>query len=128
MMFKTDKCKSLHFGNKNVKSVYLLGDKSIRADEEEKDLGVIIHQSLKSTNQCVTAAKSANKTLGMISGTFENKDTRIMLKLYQSLVRPKLVEYCAQAWRPYLKKDIEMLQKVQKRAKRLTFRDKNLSW
>jgi len=63
----------------------------------------------------------------MISGTFVNKDTRIMLKLYQSLVRPKL-EYCVQAWRPYLKKDIEMLQKVQKRAKRLTFRDKNLSW
>ena len=38
MMFNADKCKSLHFGNKNVKSVYLLGDKSIRADEEEKDV------------------------------------------------------------------------------------------
>jgi len=45
----------------------------------------------------------------MISRTFVNKDTRIMLKLYQSLVRPKL-EYCVQAWRPYLKKDIEMLE------------------
>jgi len=75
MMFNTDKCKSLHFGKKNVKSVYLLGDKLNRADEEEKDLGVIIHQSLQSTNQCVTAAKSANKTLGMISRTFVNKDT-----------------------------------------------------
>ena len=107
MMFNTDKCKSLHFGNKNVKSVYLLGDKSIRADEEEKDIGVIIHQSLKSTNQCVTPAKSANKPLGMISRIFMNKDTRIMLKLYQSVVRPKL-DYCVQAWRPYLKKNIEM--------------------
>ena len=31
-----------------------------------------------------------------------------MLKLYQSLVRPKL-EYCIQAWRPYLKKDIDLI-------------------
>ena len=37
LMFNSDKCKSLHFGNKNVKSVYLLGNKSIRADEEKKD-------------------------------------------------------------------------------------------
>jgi len=61
--------------------VYLQGDKSIRADEEEKDLGVFIHQSMKSTNHCVTAVKSANKSRGMISRTFVNKDTRIMLKL-----------------------------------------------
>jgi len=47
-----------------------------------------------------------------------------MLKLYQSLVRPKL-EYCVQAWKPYLKKDIEMLEKVQKIATQLMFRDKS---
>ena len=39
MMFNTDTCKSLHFGNKNVKSFYSLGNELIRADEEEKDIG-----------------------------------------------------------------------------------------
>jgi len=38
-----------------------------------------------------------------------------MLKLYQSLVRPKL-EYCVQAWRLYLRKDIDLLEKVQKKS------------
>ena len=38
--------------------------------------------------------------------------------LYLSLVRPKL-EYCIQAWRPYLKKDIDLLEKVQKRSIRM---------
>jgi ribonuclease P/MRP protein subunit RPP40 len=49
---------------------------------------------------------------------FVVKDTDIMLKLYKSLVRPKL-EYCIQAWRPYLRKDVELLEKVQRRATKM---------
>jgi len=54
---------------------------------------------LKSNSQYVAAANSANRTLGMINRTIVNKDSQTLLKLYQSLVRPKL-EYCVQAWRP----------------------------
>jgi len=63
----------------------------------------------------------------MINRTFVNKHSNIMLRLYQSLVRPKL-EYCVQAWRPYLKKDIDLLEKVQQRATRLMMSDKSLSY
>jgi len=52
------------------------------------------------------------KTFSMIKRTFINRESKIILKLHQSLVRPKL-EYCVQAWRPYLKKDIDLLEKVQ---------------
>ena len=69
------------------------------------------------------AANSANRTLGMINRTIVNKDSTTLSKLYQSLVRPKL-EYCVQAWRPYLQKDIELLEKVQRRATRLMTNDK----
>jgi len=87
----------------------------------------VINQSLKSSSQCVAAAKAANRTLGVINRTFVNRHTEILLKLYLSLVRPKL-EYCIQAWRPYLKKDIDLLEKVQKRATYMMITEKELTY
>jgi len=37
----------------------------IQAELEEKDLGVIIRQNLKSSSQCAAAVKSANRLLGI---------------------------------------------------------------
>ena len=77
----------------------------------ERDLGVIVDSSLKFSEQCSIAVKNANSTLGLIRRTINCKSQRIIMKLYKALVRPKL-EYCIQAWRPYLKKDIDNLENV----------------
>ena len=42
----------------------------------------------------------------------------IILPLYESIVRPHL-DYCMQAWRPHYRKDIDKLEKVQRRATRM---------
>ena len=39
----------------------------------------------------------------------------LLLPLYKAIVRP----YCKHTWRPYLRKDINMLEKVQRRAAKL---------
>ena len=49
MIINTDKCKVVHFGYKNTAADYSLGDVNIQSGKEEKDLGIIINQSLKST-------------------------------------------------------------------------------
>ena len=57
----------------------------------------------------------ANKILEIIKRTFTYKSEEIILQLYKSLGRLRL-EYCIQAWCPHLRKDIDLLEKVQSRA------------
>ena len=49
------------------------------------------------------------------------------MKLYKVPVRPKL-EYCVQAWRPYLKKNIDNIEKAQHRATRMIEECKHLHY
>jgi hypothetical protein len=118
MMFNLEKCSVIHMGSKNQEFKYEMGGRLLRVSEEEKDLGVIIHKSAKQSRQCTEAAKKANRVLGMIKRTIISRDKDILLRLYKSLVRPHL-EYCVQVWNPNLKKDKELLEKVQRRATKM---------
>ena len=126
MLFNVDKCKVMHIGHGNMRERYEMNGKNLNEVTEEKDLGVIMQNDLKCNKQCIYAVNKANRTLGMIKRTFSNFDSEVVLQLYKALVRPHL-EYCIQVWRPYLKKDIELLEKVQRRATKLvpTLRNKS---
>ena len=115
MIFNVDKCSVMHMGRKNEEFQYEMGGKLLRVTEEEKDLGVIVHKSAKPSRQCAEAAKRGNRVLGLIKRTLISRDKDIILRLYKTLVRPHL-EYCVQAWNPFYKRDIELLEKVQRRA------------
>ena len=52
--------------------------------------------------------------MGIIIRTYSCKSKDNILNIYKSLVRPHL-EYCCQAWRPYLRKDVDNVEKVQRR-------------
>ena len=81
---------------------------------EEKDLGVVINQSLSPSHHIATCVSRANRSVGLIKRTYENKSKRNIIALYKSLVRPHL-EYCVQAWRPHNQKDIDNLEGAHRR-------------
>ena len=51
MLFNVNKCKVLHFGYRNVHSIYYLSAEVLKEADEEKDLGVIINQSVCCSSQ-----------------------------------------------------------------------------
>src|SRR5208282_6939318 len=73
---------------------------------------------LKSSRQCSASAAKASFILGQIARCFGTLDIANFRLLYKTYVRPHL-EYCVQAWNPYLHRDIDCLEKIQRRATRL---------
>ena len=70
------------------------------------------------SKQFIKAARKGNQILGLIKRTITCRSNEIIIRLYKSLVRPHL-EYCIEAWRPHLVKDIEILERVQRRDTRM---------
>ena len=114
MEFNPGKCKCVHFGHANPKHEYTMGAQKIAHSTEGKYLGVVINQSLSPSHHIATCVSRANRIVGLIKRTYENKSKRNIIALHKSLVRPQL-EYCVQAWRPHNQKDIDNLEEVQRR-------------
>ena len=116
--FNATKCHILHIGKRNPIYSYTINGNELEHVKTEKDLGIIISEDLKANENITHHVKKANKMLGLIKRTFTFLDKDSFLMLYKTYIRPHL-EYCQQACYPYLRKDIDILEKVQKRATKL---------
>jgi hypothetical protein len=125
--FNIDKCKIIHYGNRNEMFRYTLDNKALTSVATEKDLGVTFDPSLKFASHISQIIAKANSRLGLIKSMFSNIDKRTLLPLYKSLVRP-LLEYCVSIWSPTLQMHIKEIEKVQRRATKLIKEIKELSY
>ena len=102
-----EKCKVMHLGGHNLEWNYVMRQQRLKVVEEKRDLGVVLRDDLKVSNNCQCQAyMKASRMLGLMAKTIRFRNLEVMTRLYRSLVRPHL-EYCASAWSPHYVKDRE---------------------
>ena len=127
LRFNAGKCKTMHIGSGNPNCDYHMGETTLDGTEEEKDLGVYITSDFKSSTHSSKAATKWMNCLRVVRRSFKYIDADSFQILYKTYIRPHL-EYCVQAWCPWLEKDKQALERVQRRATKLVPALKNLPY
>ncbi len=122
MRYHPQKCEVLRVGSGHPEFTYQMNNDGTTVNLEEvnsvKDLGVYVDSELDFSKHCNEMIKKANRILATIRRTFHHLDASNMTPLYKSLVRPYL-EYGVEAWSPTTKRDIRLLESIQRRATKL---------
>ena len=112
MLFNFGKCKCIHIGYGNMDEEYKMGGAVLGRTTHKKDLGVTFRGDMNVSEQCGISASKGSKIQGLIRRTITYKEKQLIVPPYKAIVRPHL-EHCIQAWKPYRKKDIDKLERIQ---------------
>ena len=126
MTFNFSNGKSLISRNKQVNlPVYNIDDIALPWVTNIKDLGVTISDDLSFSSHCSNIVKQARSRSILIVKSFLSRDVNVYAKAFKSYVRP-ILEYCSSVWSPFLIRDINLIESVQRSFTNAIFRKLHL--
>ena len=121
MRFNAKKCYVLRVKSR-TSHFYQLDNTILQEVSNNPYLGVTISSDIKWGTHITNICKRASSTLGFIRRNLHHCPPRTRKTAYVSLVRSTL-EYGAIIWDPFLKSDIDKLERIQRKAARFITRD-----
>ena len=129
LLFNETKCSILSIisrvspDHSDPQTEYFINGLPISSCNQQKDLGILISSDLSWSHHISRITSKAYKILGLLRRTFaSSNNVTTKKKLYISLVRSQLT-YGSQIWRPFLLKDINPIEQIQRRATKYILND-----
>ena len=122
--FNVTKCNIMHlaWSRQPITKFYTRGGEIIQEVIQAKYLGVMITSELGWSTPIDIISNKANSTFGFLRWNLKYCPRGLKETAYMSLIRSKL-EYCASTWDPHLAKDIDKIQRINRRAARFVSND-----
>ena len=108
----------MHYGQNHEKRHFFMNGIQLNKSDTVRDLGVIFSSDFKWKNQILTVTNKANQMLGRIKKSFAKFDCNMLRLLYSTFNRP-LLEFAVPVRSPHLKVDLDMIERVKRRATKL---------
>lgn len=132
LQFSFPKCKVIQYGQVKYEYTYQMKNQqdefiNIPLEEEEKDLGITFEKTLKFNKHVLSVVNRCNKLIGLVKRTFQYMNKDLFLQLYKSLIR-SIIDYGIIVWYPITKKNIQLIENIQRRATRIVPELKGLTY
>ena len=105
------KCNVISFGKRDIS--YSLCGVTLEQVSHLRDLGVYVSSDFKPGIHCSSIAAKAYSRCSLLLKGFHTSDVSILLRVFKTYVRP-LLEFNTPVWSPWLFKDIEHIEGVQR--------------
>ena len=126
MKFNTEIChaKRILLCHHTINAGYILGGCTLSMVTQYPYRGVTISNTMSLQNHINNTTCRANRVLGLVKRNLRGTSQKLRQQAYFSLVRPHL-KYCSTVWNPYIKKDVNKIENIQRRAVRFVLNNCN---
>ncbi len=119
MRFNASKCQVMRISRSRTpyERYYKLCNEILDQVDKTKYLGVTISDELSWSPHIENITSKANKVLGILRRNLKHCPTNLKETAYLTMVR-SILEYACAVWDPHLQKDINLIERVQRKAAR----------